>query len=41
MKHTAEVLDSLGVSYTKQIISAHRMPDEMFAFSKSAQADGF
>jgi len=41
MEQTASVLSELGVSYTKQIISAHRMPDEMFAFSKEAQANGY
>lgn len=38
MKITAEQLGDLGIPYTKQVISAHRMPDEMFAFAEQAQA---
>jgi len=37
MKHTCDVLDELGVSYIKEVVSAHRMPDEMFTFAKEAR----
>lgn len=40
MKHSCGLLDELGVSYSKHILSAHRMPDEMVAFAKTAKARG-
>lgn len=36
----AEALDALGVTYTAKVVSAHRTPDRMFAFAKSAKANG-
>jgi 5-(carboxyamino)imidazole ribonucleotide mutase len=41
MRHTAETLAALGVSYDKRIVSAHRTPDRLFAFAKGAKAAGF
>lgn len=41
MKHAAEILDQLGVSYEARIISAHRTPDRMYDFAKGAKAEGF
>ena len=41
MRHTAETLDTLGIGYEKQIVSAHRTPDRLFAFAKGARATGF
>jgi len=35
-----ETLDALGVASEKQIISAHRTPERLFAFSKGAKAAG-
>jgi 5-(carboxyamino)imidazole ribonucleotide mutase len=40
MKTAAEVLDALGVAWEAKIVSAHRTPDRMVAFAKSAKADG-
>lgn len=40
MKHCCDLLDELDVPYTKQILSAHRMPDEMFTFAKNARVNG-
>lgn len=40
MKHAAEILDRLGVGYEAQVVSAHRMPDQMFAFAESAESRG-
>lgn len=40
MKHSCDVLDELGISYTKEVVSAHRMPDEMFTFAKEARSKG-
>jgi 5-(carboxyamino)imidazole ribonucleotide mutase len=37
----AEVLDQLGVAYEKKVVSAHRTPDRMYAFAKSARDKGF
>lgn len=41
MRHAAQCLDDLGVAYDARIVSAHRTPDRMVAFAKSAQDDGF
>ena len=41
MQCAAEVLDELGVAYEARIVSAHRTPDRMYQFGKSAAADGF
>ena len=41
MRHTAETLEALGVSYSALIISAHRTPVRLYEFAKSAKAKGF
>ena len=41
MRLTAECLDQLGVGYAAKVVSAHRTPDRMYAFAKSAKAAGF
>ncbi|WP_316860778.1 5-(carboxyamino)imidazole ribonucleotide mutase [uncultured Cohaesibacter sp.] len=41
MKHAADILDTLGVDYEAKIISAHRTPDRMADFAKSAREQGF
>ena len=41
LKAAAECLDLLGVAYTAKVISAHRTPDRMYAFAKSARSNGF
>jgi len=40
MKHTCETLEELGISYEKEIISAHRTPDDMFRYAASARSRG-
>ncbi|MGO4523813.1 5-(carboxyamino)imidazole ribonucleotide mutase [Microvirga sp. 2MCAF35] len=40
MRHAAETLDALGVSYDTRIVSAHRTPDRLVAFAKGARAEG-
>ncbi|HXY17728.1 MAG TPA: 5-(carboxyamino)imidazole ribonucleotide mutase [Gaiellaceae bacterium] len=40
MRHTAETLDALGVSYEKRVVSAHRTPDLLFEYAGSAEARG-
>jgi 5-(carboxyamino)imidazole ribonucleotide mutase len=41
MKHAADTLDALGVSYEAQIVSAHRTPDRLVAFATGARDRGF
>jgi 5-(carboxyamino)imidazole ribonucleotide mutase len=41
MEDAAKVLDSFGISYEVDVLSAHRMPLEMVEFSQQAQAKGF
>lgn len=41
MKHAAEVLDQLQISHSCKIISAHRTPDRLTQFSKSAKKEGY
>jgi 5-(carboxyamino)imidazole ribonucleotide mutase len=40
MSAAAEALDACGVSYEKDVVSAHRTPEEMLAFAKSAAGKG-
>lgn len=41
MRHAAETLATLGVAFEARIVSAHRTPERLFAFAKSAKAAGF
>lgn len=41
MKGAAEILKDFGVPFIAKVVSAHRMPDEMFEFAKSARDNGF
>ncbi|MGJ4892742.1 5-(carboxyamino)imidazole ribonucleotide mutase [Bradyrhizobium sp. HKCCYLR20261] len=40
MRHAADTLGALGVSYDARIVSAHRTPDRLYAFAKGAKAAG-
>lgn len=40
MKNACQVLDQFDVSYDKHVISAHRMPQEMFDFARAAEKKG-
>ncbi len=40
MKNAVDVLKQFGVPFEAQVISAHRMPDEMFAYAESARSRG-
>ena len=40
MQHAVNMLKQFGVPYEAQVISAHRMPDEMFAYAESARSRG-
>ncbi|HEY0569002.1 MAG TPA: 5-(carboxyamino)imidazole ribonucleotide mutase [Xanthobacteraceae bacterium] len=41
MLHAAETLDALQVGYEALIVSAHRTPDRLYKFAKSARRKGF
>lgn len=40
MSKAAEILDELGVEYELTIVSAHRTPDKLFRYAKSAKERG-
>src|SRR5690554_2126803 len=40
MKDAAEILKTLGVRFEVTIVSAHRTPDRLFEFSRSASSKG-
>ena len=40
LRHAADLLDEFQVPYEKYVVSAHRMPDDMFAFAAQAQGRG-
>ncbi len=40
MQHAVAMLKEFGVPHEAQVISAHRMPDQMFEYAKSARARG-
>lgn len=40
MQCAAESLDLLGVAYETKVVSAHRTPDRLYDFAKSAKARG-
>ena len=41
MKHAADKLDQLGVTYEAKVVSAHRTPQRLVEFSTTAKAKGF
>jgi 5-(carboxyamino)imidazole ribonucleotide mutase len=41
MRFAAETLEALDIDYEARIVSAHRTPDRMIAFAKSARDQGF
>ena len=40
MQHVAHTLDRLGIAYETRIVSAHRTPDRLYQYAKSAQGRG-
>jgi len=38
MRHAADILQKFNVPYEAKVVSAHRMPDEMFEYADTAQA---
>jgi 5-(carboxyamino)imidazole ribonucleotide mutase len=41
MRSAAAILHELGVAYDARIVSAHRTPERLYAFAKSARNAGF
>ena len=41
MSHAADTLDALSIGYQALIISAHRTPERLYKFAKSARQNGF
>lgn len=40
MSHAADILKEFEVSFSRQVLSAHRMPDDMFRFAEAAAENG-
>lgn len=40
MEHACKVLEELNLPYEKEVISAHRTPDDMFDYAKTARKRG-
>ncbi len=40
MQHAAQTLEELGVSHETRVVSAHRTPDLLFEYAKSAEKRG-
>lgn len=40
MQHAVAILKEFGVAHEAQVISAHRMPDQMFAYADAARRRG-
>src|SRR5581483_744334 len=41
MQHAGKTLGDLGIGYEALIVSAHRTPDRLYEFAKSARKKGF
>ena len=40
MQHAAQILQEFGIPFETRVVSAHRMPDDMFAYAESALGRG-
>ena len=40
MQHAVAILQEFGVAFEARVVSAHRMPDDMFAYAESAASRG-
>ncbi len=40
MQHAAQMLEQFGIPHEAQVLSAHRMPDDMFQYAEKAKANG-
>jgi len=41
MEEAAKALESFGITFTAEVVSAHRMPEEMVEFAKTAVTKGY
>jgi 5-(carboxyamino)imidazole ribonucleotide mutase len=40
MQHAVQILEQFGIAHEARVVSAHRMPDDMFAYAESAASRG-
>jgi 5-(carboxyamino)imidazole ribonucleotide mutase len=40
MQHAVQILQQFGIAHEARVVSAHRMPDDMFAYAESAAQRG-
>ena len=40
MQHAVQILTQFGVAHEARVVSAHRMPDELFAYAEAASGRG-
>jgi 5-(carboxyamino)imidazole ribonucleotide mutase len=40
MQHAVAILQEFGIAHEARVVSAHRMPDDMFAYAEQAAARG-
>jgi len=40
MQHAVDILQQFGIAFEAQVVSAHRMPDDMFRYAESAVERG-
>jgi 5-(carboxyamino)imidazole ribonucleotide mutase len=40
MQHAVQILQQFGIPHEARVVSAHRMPDDMFAYAETAAARG-
>jgi len=40
MQHAAQMLEQFDIAHEAKVLSAHRMPDDMFQYAEDAQANG-
>ena len=40
MQHAVQILQQFGIAHDARVVSAHRMPDDLFAYAEQAQGRG-
>jgi 5-(carboxyamino)imidazole ribonucleotide mutase len=40
LQHAVQILQEFGIAHEAKVVSAHRMPDDMFAYAEAAAARG-
>jgi 5-(carboxyamino)imidazole ribonucleotide mutase len=40
MQHAAQMLEQFGIAHEAKVVSAHRMPDDMFVYAENAAKNG-